>query len=133
MSVGSWTPEDHAESPSIDVNFLRKCLGLAKGDRLEQLATELDEDEQARHRGIMRLPFDAWESVLAAYASTELRQLIRFFTRAEMLLPGWEAGERSPAIWANKILKQRGERLDTEELRWIRANTSNRFIPNGGL
>lgn len=133
MSVGSWTPEGQAEQPSIDPDFLRKCLRLAESNRLEQLATELDDSEQVQHQGMMRLPFSTWEPLLADYASAELRHLIRFFTRAEMLLTGWEAGEHSPAIWANKVLKQRGERLDTDELRWIRANTTNRFIPNGGL
>ena len=133
MSVGNWTPEGDTEQPSIDQNFLRQCLQLAEGGRLEELPTAIDGDEQVRHQGMMRLPFSAWEPLLADYTSAELQCLIRFFTRAEMLLPGWEAGEHSPAIWANRVLKQRGERLDTEELRWIRAHTTNRFIPNGGL
>jgi hypothetical protein len=30
-------------------------------------------------------------------------------------------------------LRQRGEKLSRDMLLWIRANTDNRFIPNGGL
>ncbi|MGB5325866.1 MAG: hypothetical protein WBN40_10640, partial [Pseudomonadales bacterium] len=59
--------------------------------------------------------------------------LMRFFTCAEMQLPGWQAGDKSPVIAINKILKRRGHKLDKAMLGWIRQHSDNRFLPNGPL
>ncbi len=130
MTIGSWTP---AKEATIERAMLDKGLSLARKQTLESLAEEFTQDEIERYAPAMKLTQPQWEAVLSDYSSDELRLLIRFFTRAEMLLPGWDAGESSPAIWANKLLKRRGERLPPEDLRWLRENTSNRFIPNGSL
>ena len=81
----------------------------------------------------MRLTLAPWQEAVADLSNEELIALIRFFTVVEERISGWDAGAESPAIWINKVLRQRGEKLSVETLRWIRANSSNRFIPNGGL
>ena len=130
MTIGSWTPANEA---TIERAMLDKGLSLARKQSLESLPEEFTQGEIERYAPAMKLTQSQWEAVLADYSSEELRLLIHFFTRAEMLLPGWDAGESSPAIWANKLLKRRGERLSPEDLHWLRENTSNRFIPNGSL
>lgn len=130
MSIGSWTP---ATATTIDRKFLEKAISLARHNQLEAMADHFDAGEIERYAPAMRMTQAEWASPLADFSSDELRLLIQFFTRAEMLLTGWEAGDTSPAIWANKQLKERGERLGAEELRWLRDHSSNRFIPNGRL
>lgn len=130
MSIGSWTPATEAKP---DREFLEKAIRLAGQNRLETMSDHFDSGEIARNGAAMRLSQAEWHSVLDEFSSDDLRLLIQFFARAEMLLPGWEAGDSSPAIWANKLLKKRGERLSPEELRWLRDNSDNRFIPNGRL
>lgn len=133
MSIGSWTPGDEQPTEIIDRDFLKGCLEIARRDRLEQLDQELSRDEQSRHAPLMRMSREDWEAELSHFGSEDLRLLLKFFVRAEMILPGWEAGEKSPAIWINKRLKQQGESLNRDELLWIRKHTDNRYIPNGGL
>lgn len=134
MSVGNWTPGNTSGgTQEIDQDFLKHCMDIAQRDALEHLPQLVSPDDQARHSSIVLLPQSTWTTALADFSNDELRLLIRFFVCAERLLSGWEAGSNSPAIWANKLLKSRGARLDQNELVWIRANTDNRFIPNGGL
>ena len=67
-----------------------------------------------------------------ALSDEELIGLVRFFTLAEMQLPGWDGGKQSPVIYLVRILKQRG--AFTPMLRqWVKANTDNRYLPNGAL
>ena len=61
-----------------------------------------------------------------------LAGLIRVFTLGEMSYPSWTAGERSPVVVLVKELKRRGA-YDVATTRWIKANTTNRFLPHGSL
>ena len=74
----------------------------------------------------------SWHTVARALSNDELIALIRFFTVAESL-PGWQAGNQSPVIWLNQVLKQRGVKLDRTLLQWIKAHSDNRFLPHGQL
>ncbi len=130
MSIGSWTP---AGETSIDRGFLVKAVEIAKQDQLEQLANHFDANECERYAPTMRLSQSDWLGALEDFDNDELRLLIKFFALAEMQLSGWEAGDSSPAIWASKVLKKRGERLSAEELLWLREHSTNRYIPNGRL
>ena len=49
-----------------------------------------------------------------------------------MRLPNWEALGRSPVIPLVAELKRRG-RYPRELTGWIKANTTNRFLPYGSL
>jgi hypothetical protein len=61
-----------------------------------------------------------------------LRGLIQVFTLGEMQYPSWAAGDKSPVIALVKELKRRGA-YDPAITRWIKANTTNRFLPHGSL
>ncbi|MBB3047053.1 hypothetical protein FHR99_001289 [Litorivivens lipolytica] len=131
MSVNSWTPAE--PNQSVDETLLKKGINAAMQDALESLPEQLSPEEQSALAVQVRLTQASWSETLQQFSSDELRAALRFFVKAEMLIPGCEAGDQSPAIWANRLLKQRGERLNQDELRWIRENTNNRFIPNGAL
>lgn len=133
MSVNDWTPDAQLAQQQIDSQWLKKCIAISQADTLETMAAQIGEADLREKAAYMRLPPEQWQAVATDFDNDELVALIRFFTRAEMLLSGWEAGNDSPAIALNKALRQRGEKLSKETLLWIRANSDNRYIPNGGL
>src|SRR5215471_895303 len=91
-SVGVWQPDDaHLTSSTLE--------------RLSQASKFIDEptlgltaDEIAKWSSVMRLDAQTWQPLLTAESDARLILLVRFFTVAEMRLPGWEAGARSPVI-----------------------------------
>jgi hypothetical protein len=132
MSLGTWTPENEAPD-TVDPQWLRRCIQLVEQGHLQDLGAALDEAEQTRHAPLMRADEETWRPALETLDEAELLQLVKFFTVAEMQLPNWEAGERSPVIWINRLLRQRGSALPRELLQWIREHSDNRFIPYGAL
>jgi hypothetical protein len=133
MVIGSWTPENEKSDLSIDLQWLQRCIVISSEDRLEELPSPFTDDEQQRYGVFMRVSHAHWQEAAADFSNEDIVALIRFFTRAEKRICGWDAGKESPAIWLNKVLRSRGEKLDRDMLMWIRNNTDNRFIPNGGL
>ena len=133
MAIGSWTPEKEKDTFSINTQWLQQCIEISRSEQLELLPAPFSEQQQQEHSAFMRFSADQWQAAVADFSSDDLIDLIRFFTRAEKLISGWDAGKESPAIWINKVLRKRGEKLSRDMLLWIRANTDNRFIPNGGL
>lgn len=131
MSIGNWTPTN--PDAEIDSALLETGLTASRKGKLEELTQILSLDQQTDLASQLRLPKETWLIALEHYNSEQLKALLRFFVRAEMLVPGCEVGDQSPAIWANKLLRQRGDRLTKEDLLWIRENTNNRFIPNGSI
>ena len=131
MSIGNWTPTN--PDAEIDSALLETGLTASRKGKLEELTQILSLDQQTDLASQLRLPKETWLIALEDYNSEQLKALLRFFVRAEMLVPGCEVGDQSPAIWANKLLRQRGDRLTKEDLLWIRENTNNRFIPNGSI
>jgi len=133
MTIGSWTPEKEKNTLTIESQWLQRCIAISREDQLEALPAPFTSDEQQRYSVFMRVSQEHWQAAAEELSNDDIIALIRFFTRAEKLISGWDAGKESPAIWLNKVLRKRGEKLDREMLLWIRNNTDNRFIPNGGL
>ena len=131
MNIGNWTPTN--PDAEIDSALLETGLTASREGKLEELTQILSLDQQTDLASQLRLPKETWLIALEHYNSEQLKALLRFFVRAEMLVPGCEVGDQSPAIRANKLLRQRGDRLTKEDLLWIRENTNNRFIPNGSI
>jgi hypothetical protein len=78
---------------------------------------------------MMKLEESEWH-LAEPLSAEDLVGLIRFFTLAEMQLQGWEAGSKNPVIYFVRMLKSRGE-FPPELRKWVRANTDNRYLPNG--
>ncbi|MFT5605988.1 MAG: hypothetical protein ACI9G5_002964 [Paracoccaceae bacterium] len=133
MNVENWNPSAPSTESSIDLEFLQRCLAMVQAGQLEQIAERISADDQHTQAPLLRVPQEQWTLILDKFSNENLNQLLMFFVRAEMLLPGWEAEDHSPAIWINKLLKARGERLSKDQLLWIRANTNNHYIPNGRI
>lgn len=132
MTIGSWDPTA-TQVFTISGNILDKFAQLADSNRLTNLTEQLSNEEIQQQAPIMRLDFQSWQNAAANSDTQTLIALIRFFTIAEEQLSGWEGQEKSPVIYLNKLLKLRKEPLAKDMLLWIRANSNNRFLPNGAL
>jgi len=128
MSIGEWQPEKKVD---ITLEKLQQYVDFARLMKPEDLAQDLPEDLITTDRVLMKKPVAAWQ-VADALDSDDLVDLIRFFTLAEQQLPGWSAGKSSPVIPLVKILRTRSA-LEPALRKWIKANTDNRFLPNGAV
>ncbi|MBD3649483.1 MAG: hypothetical protein HUJ31_18980 [Pseudomonadales bacterium] len=126
MSVGVWEPKkpDH-----VGLDKMRALLDAYRQADPDDLAGTLPQDSVRADAVLMKLDQNAWRDA-EQLDNDELEALIRFFTLAEMQLPGWEGGASSPVIWLARMMRSRD--AFTPELRkWIKANSDNRFLPYG--
>lgn len=132
MTVESWDP---GRAPELTAGRLASLLEAAR--RLDQPHFGLEVHTAralaplARHATGSR-PGVNWGAAAERLDDDELVALIRLFTLAEPALPGWESGDDSPVIPLAAALKSRGS-YPPDLTAWIRANSSNRFLPYGNL
>ncbi|MFT4634026.1 MAG: hypothetical protein ACI8PP_000223 [Candidatus Pseudothioglobus sp.] len=129
MGVGSWEPAK-THKP-LELPALWACISQSEAGDLLSLAASLTDSQQQAGAHWMKQAAAYWQAA-ETLSDEELRRVITFFTLAEMQLPGWDAGKQSPVIYLVKILKQRGS-FSPELRQWIKANTDNRYLPNGAL
>ncbi|WP_323846934.1 hypothetical protein [Microbulbifer magnicolonia] len=134
MSVGAWEPKENPQSDGDSEEFNRELLQrfIAAARSPSPLQQSLQEEDRLAS-SLMRLPAERWLEESQHWDSEQLWQLIRFFTLAEMQLPGWDAGPDSPVIPLAKALRRRQASLNREQLLWIKQNSDNRFLPYGPL
>jgi len=135
MSIGSWDPEaaDHSTPFEFDNGLLAEIIALGQNAGYAEIAQIIPQDQLQKQSRMMTLGKEAWFQKAEDYNEADIIQLIRFFTLAEMKLPGWEAGAESPVVWLVKVLRKRGTPPDRDLLLWIKTNTTNKFLPNGAL
>lgn len=133
MSVGSWDPKLAKPDAGVAISpeLLARFIALSRQTQLDSIAASVDAKQQQLYAELMTLPQREWEAAVNTLTEADIYHLMRFFTLAEMQLPGWEAGDKSPVIWLNKILKARGEPLSKDQILWIKQHTRNRFLPYG--
>jgi len=125
-SVGVWQPDEVPLTADLLVRL------SDSSEFVDEPTLGLSSDEIAKWAGVMKVPAQAWAPLLAAESDARLVRLVKFFTVAEMRLPGWEAGARSPVIRIVAELRRRNA-YPKELTAWIKANTTNRFLPYGSL
>lgn len=137
MSVKAWQPStSNSETETaftIDSSVLRQFIQLCENDQLNDLCRHMPQSLQTSQAPLMTAGRETWSQAAADLSNEEIIHLIRFFTLAEQQLDGWQAGADSPVIWLVKVLRQRKAAPDKELLLWIKANSDNRFLPNGAL
>lgn len=132
-SIGAWSPGDQPNNPdeyAIDADFLSQISQFDE-NQLADIGALFTPEQLQQHAALMQLSGKPWAVAADKLTSDTIKQLIKFFTLAEVQLADWHGGDKSPVIWLVKILKQRGEFPDKPLTLWIRANTSNRFLPHG--
>ena len=132
MTTGSWDPQA-ASVVSLEAGKLAGFAALATDSALTSINECLDEDDRQWLALVMSSSDLNWQEAVATLDVDELLRLILFFTAVEMQVPGCKAGVNSPVIPLNKIRKKKGQRLDKNQLAWIKQHSDNRFIPNGPL
>ncbi len=128
MTVDSWDPSSGSELSPLDLE--RFCRASAA---LEVAQFGLSDHEVARLAPFSRQQGSVdWSQLAADLDSASVVGLIRLFTLAEAVFPAWEAGARSPVVPLAALLKSR-DAYPVDLTKWIKANTSNRFLPHGSL
>ncbi|HQQ62234.1 MAG TPA: hypothetical protein PLF22_01535 [Pseudomonadales bacterium] len=135
MSLGSWNPADGSQTLAYrpDTALLKHCATFASSDNWGGLASWIQENLPPDAGQMMKLDAHSWQQPLHDLDNNTLLQLVRFFTVAEQMLPHWHGGDQSPVIWISRTLKKRGTPLPRDLVLWIKANSDNRFLPNGPI
>lgn len=135
MAIGEWNPEQKTKpAEQVDTELLKKIVRNYSPDLEDnptEVATLLDAAELSAGAPLMTLDRAAWDCV-SEWDTAELQTLVKFFTLAEMQLPGWKGGNKSPVIALVKILKLR-DGFTAELRQWVKANTDNRYLPHGSV
>ena len=128
MSVGQWQPENQSQQININVDQLKKFVELP----LENLQENISEEDLKDIQQWISLDLNFWQEPSNNLEDSELLKLIQFFTLAESF-QGCQAGDKCCVIALVKLYRKRGLKIDKDFLQWIKANTDNKFLPNGPL
>lgn len=128
MSVGSWQPET-PEIKTLNPDFLS---GLLTCDLEKSLEQQL-EASWLEDTWVISENQAFWNAHVSNLENEQLVHLMKVFTLLETQLDNWAAGDKSAVIYIGKILKSRQAFPDIETVRWIKANSSNRFLPHGPI
>lgn len=132
MSVEEWRP---VQKITIDLAKLRQYAAIASNFDGSNVAASLPVENISADSFLMSAAAVDWAQA-DELNSDDISNLIRFFTLAEMQLPGWEAGKSSPVIYLFKLLRKKTD-VDAEALKalrsWIKTNSDNRYLPNGAV
>lgn len=134
MAVGSFDPSN--KNSTSDVNAA-DLLEFSKASRSQESDNfGLDELAIARLAPLARhAPGSGgadWSTIAEPMEDSAIIDLIKLFTLAESRLSGWESGAKSPVVALAALLRRR-DAYPKGLTSWIKANTSNRFLPYGSL
>ena len=123
MSVGEFDPASIEEDLSDELIY-RLCA------LVEDKKVNLSCSKQQRYAVLVK--HKDWANKATLLESAKLETLIYLFTLGESQYPEWIAEDKSPVILFVRELKNRGQ-FKSETSRWIKENTSNKFLPHGSL
>lgn len=131
MSVDTFDPSQfNAQNKSIDAATLALALELAAAGAKENFVIELTAEQIATLARLMQ--HSGWQDAGTDLDDAAIVGLIRLFTLGEMRYPEWKAEAKSPVVGLMRVLKKR-KTVPADLVSWIKANTSNRFLPHGDL
>ena len=133
MPVDEWVPEQSASPKVIDSAKLEALVDISRRQSLHRLAEEIGESEQQWLALAMNADRKSWLSAAEGFGNDDLIHLMKALAMAEMCITGCTVGAKSPVIYLNGLLKHRSGSLSHEDLRWLKQNSSNRFLPNGPI
>ncbi len=123
--VGAWEPA--VELGEIHARALDEAAAGVAGQALT-----VDAANAERLRQVVNAAADARAVLFADQNSVRLLGWLRALTLAEETVPGCEAGAKSPVISLARLLRERGN-YPADLTPWIKAVSSNRFLPYGSL
>lgn len=126
MTVSTFDPST-MNAPADESALAQLC---AMGGAFNAQVLALSDDEVSRFAPLLTIV--DWAERAKALSDVEITGLIRIFTLGEMAYSSWVVGDKSPVVPLVKVLKSRGS-YDPELTRWIKAHTTNKFLPHGSL
>ncbi len=135
MSVESWDPNATTQTKSyrLENEVLLNIISQRQNSPDRPIADYFNEQELQNHSAMMKLDKENWLKAIADLEEAQLLYLIEFLTLAEKQNSKWQAGADSPVIYIVKFMRQNKMPLSKDKLLWIKANSDNRFLPNGPL
>ena len=131
MSVDTFDPSQfNAKQKPIAADLLAQAVELATGAVPEDYQVQLSQEQVNLLAPLLQHP--GWNDVAAELDDAAIVSLIRFFTLGEMDHPAWKAEAKSPVVALVRVLKKR-KAMPGDLVSWIKANTTNRFLPHGDL
>jgi hypothetical protein len=131
MSVDTFDPSQfNARQKPIAADLLAQAVELATGAVPEDYQVQLSQEQVNLLAPLLQHP--GWNDVAAELDDAAIVSLIRFFTLGEMDHPAWKAEAKSPVVALVRVLKKR-KAMPSDLVSWIKANTTNRFLPHGDL
>ena len=127
MTVNTFDPS--ARTAEFDPSLARALLDRV-GEISDEDTLELSADEQLRFAPLVT--HGQWAEVADQFSTEDCIALVKIFTLGEMTFPGWIAEDKSAVILLVRTLKAAGG-YDKTLTRWIKAHTSNKFLPHGNL
>lgn len=129
MSVGTFDPRapNTSKGAPIDAALVERACAIAANVTDEVTLTPAETEEFA-----VLATSSSWVDVVGNLSEQQLEALIRLFTLGEMQFSSWNGGARSPVIVFVKTLKARSA-YPADLTRWIKAHTTNKFLPHGNL
>ena len=124
MSVGEFDPASIEEDLSDEL--IHRLCALVEDEKKVNLSNA----DQQRYATLVK--HKDWANKATLLESVTLETLICLFTLGESQYPQWIAEDKSPVILFVRELKNRGQ-FKSETNRWIKENTSNKFLPHGSL
>lgn len=134
--VDIWQPNatqtaTHTNTAQINVDLLQQIANLS--DDVDAIFNALTAEQQQYVRQWIQLSEQEWQAQLPHIEESALFPIAQFYTLAEMKLSGFEAGKNNPAIWIFRYLKQQQKLPEKSDIRALKAQTDNRFIPYGSV
>jgi len=129
MSIGTWEPASGSQGESLNDAVIQSLQTIGQSVDDQVTASMLDSAGLSQSQWLMKLPAAEWQRA-GSLENEALIGLIRFFTLVEGGVPGWDAGKDSPVIPLVRLLKERSA-FEPTLRKWIKANTDNRYLPNG--
>jgi hypothetical protein len=133
MSVDTFDPSDfntNAGKKPIAADLLAQSVELAGSAAPSDFEVALSQDQINALAPLLQHP--SWQDAAADLDDAEIVSLVRFFTLGEMRYQAWKAEAKSPVVALVRVLKKR-KAVPVDLVVWIKANTSNRFLPHGDL
>ena len=131
MSVDTFDPRQfNAKQKPIAADLLAQAVELATSAVPEDYQVQLSQEQVNLLAPLLQHP--GWNDVAAELDDAAIVSLIRFFTLGEMDHPAWKAEAKSPVVALVRVLKKR-KAMPGDLVSWIKANTTNRFLPHGDL
>ncbi|MEM6708725.1 MAG: hypothetical protein AAF648_08060 [Pseudomonadota bacterium] len=136
MTAETFDPNQDAQPPSLSDADVGELLDAASRVEVDEDlgAQTLGLEEHTRQRlgpRVRAAAFD-WAGLATSEPPQRIAALIKLLVLAESRFPAWEAGAQSAVVPLARELRSQ-DRYPAELTVWIRAHSTNRFLPYGSL